>query len=75
MQRLDEGEVCATIQITMNFLKPVRDGTVECIATVMNRGKKIVNVRGELYVRDRLIGTADGNFAVMRPAVSALNQA
>lgn len=75
MQHLEEGQVCATIQITMNFLKPVRDGTVECIATVMNRGKKIVNVRGELYVRDTLVGTADGNFAVMQPAVSTLNQA
>jgi len=26
-------------------------------------------------VRDTLVGTADGNFAVMQPAVSVLNQA
>ncbi|MCH1459432.1 MAG: PaaI family thioesterase, partial [Luminiphilus sp.] len=28
MQRLDAGEICATLQISMNFLKPVLAGEV-----------------------------------------------
>ena len=73
MQHLDEGEVCATIQITTNFLKPVREGSVECVASVVNRGRRIVNVHGELYSKTTLIGTADGNFAIMKPAISGSN--
>ena len=67
MQRLDEGEICATLQISMNFLRPVVSGdVVECEARVVNKGRRFGNVRGELYVQEKLVGTADGNFAIMR---------
>ncbi|MED6301818.1 MAG: PaaI family thioesterase [Pseudomonadota bacterium] len=66
MQRLDEGEICATLQISMNFLRPVLGGMVECEARVVNKGRRFANVRGELYVEDKLVGTADGNFAIMQ---------
>ena len=66
MQRLATGELCATLQISMNFLKPVFTGTVECKAFVVSKGKRIGNVRGELYVDQALVGTADGNFAIMQ---------
>jgi len=68
MQRLGEGEICATLQISMNFLKPVFAGTVECTAHVVSKGKRVGNVRGELYVGEKLVGTADGNFAIMQPS-------
>jgi acyl-CoA thioesterase len=70
MQRLEAGEICATLQISMNFLKPVFAGTVECRARVVSKGKRIGNVRGELYVDEKLVGTADGNFAIMQPPKS-----
>ena len=67
MQRLDEGEICATLQISMNFLRPVVSGVVvECEARVVNKGRRFANVRGELYVEEKLVGTADGNFAIMQ---------
>ena len=67
MQRLDDGEICATLQISMNFLRPVvSGGVVECEARVVNKGRRFANVRGELYVQEKLVGTADGNFAIMR---------
>jgi acyl-CoA thioesterase len=66
MQRLDEGDICATLQISMNFLRPVVDGLVECEAKVINKGRRFANVRGELYVEEKLVGTADGNFAIMQ---------
>ena len=67
MQRLDEGEICATLQISMNFLRPVvSGGVVECEARVVNKGRRFANVRGELYVEEKLVGTADGNFAIMQ---------
>tara|TARA_B100000902_G_C26443816_1_gene497388 strand:- start:20 stop:394 length:375 start_codon:yes stop_codon:yes gene_type:complete len=66
MQRLDEGEICATLQISMNFLRPVAGGIVECEVRVVNKGKRFANVRGELYVQQKLVGTADCNFAIMQ---------
>ena len=66
MQRLDKGEICATLQISMNFLRPVVGGMVECEARVVNKGRRFANVRGELYVQEKLVGTADGNFAIMQ---------
>ena len=67
MQRLDEGEICATLQISMNFLRPVvSGGVVECEARVVHKGRRFANVRGELYVQEKLVGTADGNFAIMQ---------
>lgn len=67
MQRLDEGEICATLQISMNFLRPVVSfDVVECEARVVNKGRRFANVRGELYVQEKLVGTADGNFAIMQ---------
>ena len=67
MQRLDEGQICATLQISMNFLRPVVSGdVVECEARVVNKGRRFANVRGELYVQEKLVGTADGNFAIMQ---------
>jgi acyl-CoA thioesterase len=67
MQRLDAGEICATLQISMNFLKPVLAGEVSCKAYVVSKGKRVANVRGELYVKEKLVCTADGNFAIMQP--------
>ena len=67
MQRLDEGGICATLQISMNFLRPVVSfDVVECEARVVNKGRRFANVRGELYVQEKLVGTADGNFAIMQ---------
>jgi len=39
---------------------------VECEARVVNKGRRFANVRGELYVQEQLVGTADGNFAIMQ---------
>ena len=60
MQRLDEGEICATLQISMNFLKPVFAGTVECRAHVVSKGKRIGNVRGELFLEGKLAAVSMG---------------
>ena len=67
MQRLDAGEICAPLQISMNFLKPVLAGEVSCKAYVVSKGRRVANVRGELYVKEKLVCTADGNFAIMQP--------
>ena len=36
---LAEGEICATIEIKINYFKPVSTGTLNCITQVVNRGR------------------------------------
>lgn len=63
---LQAGEICATIDIKINYFKPVLKGEILCKSTVVNRGKSIANVEAEISVDDRLVDKANGNFAIYR---------
>jgi acyl-CoA thioesterase len=45
---LAEGEICATIEIKINYFKPVTGGTVSCTTTIINRGKSVANLESKL---------------------------
>lgn len=64
---LDAGEICATIEIKINYFKPVFSGKVVCKSTLVNRGKSVANLEARLYLDDVLVGLANGNFAIFRP--------
>src|SRR5438876_2797723 len=36
---LEQGEICATIEVKIGYFKPVFEGTLVCEATVLNKGK------------------------------------
>lgn len=63
---LEEGFVCATVEIKMNYFKPVFSGTVVCHNQVLNRGKKLANIDSRLYVGDTLVATANGTYAIFQ---------
>lgn len=63
---LDAGEICATIEIKINYFKPVSEGKVVCEAKLVNRGKSIANLEARLYRDDLLVAQANGNFAILR---------
>ena len=46
---LDKGYVCASIEIKMNYYRPVRSGALTCIGKVLNKGKTIANVEASIY--------------------------
>ncbi|MBA1145692.1 PaaI family thioesterase [Ectothiorhodospiraceae bacterium WFHF3C12] len=64
---LSEGELCATIEIKMNYFAPVRSGEVTCLTKVVNKGKTVANLASELFAGDRLVANANGNYAIFRP--------
>lgn len=64
---LEPGQICATIEIKINYFKPVTQGTVHCESAVLNRGKTVANMEARLYVEQSLVGVANGNFAIFRP--------
>jgi acyl-CoA thioesterase len=64
---LSAGEICATIQITMNYFKPVRAGVIVCTSEVINRGKSVAHIESRLVVNDVLVATANGNYSIFKP--------
>jgi acyl-CoA thioesterase len=64
---LAEGEICATIEIKINYFKPVSDGTLNCITQVVNRGRTVANLESRLFVGDVLVAQANGNYAIFTP--------
>jgi acyl-CoA thioesterase len=65
---LAEGEICATIEIKINYFKPVHGGVVECITQVLNRGRSVANLESRLLVGNTLVAQANGNYAIFRPS-------
>jgi acyl-CoA thioesterase len=69
---LAEGESCATIELKLNFFRPATQGTLVCDSTIVNRGRTIANLESRILLGDKLIASANGNFAIFprRPAAA-----
>ena len=65
---LGAGELCATIQITMHYFKPVASGSeVVCRTQLVNRGRRVAHLESRLAVGDQLVATASGSYAIFTP--------
>ncbi|NWN90272.1 hotdog fold thioesterase [Marinobacter adhaerens] len=64
---LAEGELCATIEIKINYYAPVYEGQVSCVTRVINTGKSVVNLESEIFSGERLVAKANGNYARFTP--------
>jgi len=64
---LGPDERCSTIEIKINYFKPVLEGTVECRSHVVHRGRTIANLDSVLTVSGALVGKANGSFAIFAP--------
>jgi len=61
---LDKGESCATIEIKINYLKPVADGRLVCTTRVVQRGRRVAVIESELRRGRTLVAKALGTFAI-----------
>lgn len=64
---LAPGEICATIEIKINYFKPVSQGDVVCETELLNRGKTVANLESRLFVGQTLVAQANGNYAIFKP--------
>lgn len=64
---LQDNEICATIEIKINYFRPLREGRVECITEVLNRGKSVANLESRIYHEGVLVAQANGNYAIFQP--------
>ena len=69
---LEAGEICATIEVKINYYKPVAAGAVTCITEVINRGKTVANLESCIYAGEVLVAKANGNYWIFRPNKSAM---
>ena len=63
-------EICATIEIKINYFKPVASGRLVCRTELLNRGKSVANLESRIYQGEILVAQANGNYAIIRPSRS-----
>ena len=65
---LSEGELCATVEIKINYFKPVHAGELVCTTTLVNRGKTLANLDAVIHCGELLVAKANGTYAIFRPS-------
>jgi uncharacterized protein (TIGR00369 family) len=70
---LDAGESFTTLELKTNFLRPVREATLEARATVIHRGKSLVYVECDVVQvpEGKLVARASSTCTVLRGAEAA----
>lgn len=64
---LADGEICATIEIKINYFKPIAAGRLSCITQIVNRGRTIANLESRVLLDEVLVAQANGNYAIFTP--------
>ena len=64
---LADGQICATIEIKINYFKPIHSGQLVCITELVNRGRTVANLESKVYLERKLVASANGNYAVFAP--------
>lgn len=65
MSTIDDGRLCATIEMQTRFHRPIAAGTLTATAEVVTAGRRVVHLRAETRDQDdRLIASATASFAV-----------
>lgn len=57
-------QICATIEIKINYFKAVREGRIECVTELVHRGKSVANLQSKIFAEEKLIASANGNYAI-----------
>jgi acyl-CoA thioesterase len=68
---LAEGEICATIEIKINYFKPIAAGRLTCTTEIVNRGKTVANLESRVFLEQALVAQANGNYAIFTPRKAA----
>ena len=66
MSVIDSNFYCASVELSLRFIRPASDGKLVAEATVVKRGRSIVHLEGRVHDGDdRLIATSSGTFAIL----------
>ncbi len=66
MSTVDDGQYCASVELSLRFIRPASAGELIATATVVKRGKSIVHLDARVHDGDdRLVATSAGTFAIL----------
>lgn len=60
-------ELCASTEVRIRFLRPVRVGRLEASAEVTHRSGRTVDLESRVKNDGKLVATSTGSFAVIKP--------
>lgn len=63
---LEEGELCATIEIKIVYFAAVTSGMLTCDTKVVHRGKKIATLESEIENDGRPVAKALGTYSIFK---------
>lgn len=69
---LGKDEICATIEVKINYFKPVSSGLISCITELVNRGKTVANLQSRVFSGETLVAQANGNYSIFMPRKNAI---
>jgi uncharacterized protein (TIGR00369 family) len=68
MNALEPGRFCASIEVSLRFIRPAAAGDLTAVATVVKLGRSVVHLDARVVGDDeRLVATAAGTFAIIDP--------
>lgn len=66
MSVVADGMYCASVELSLRFIRPAARGELIAEATVVKRGRSIVHLDARVHDAEaRLIATATGTFAIL----------
>jgi acyl-CoA thioesterase len=57
-------ERCATIDVKINYFKPVVSGLISCKTSLVNKGRTVAHLESKVYSGETLVAQASGNYAI-----------
>ncbi len=64
--RLNEDELCATVEIKIIYFSAVTSGILTCDTTVINKGKRIATMESEISNEGRPVAKAMGTYSIFK---------
>ena len=63
---LEKDELCATIELKINYFKPVKSGLLNCTTQVIHKGKKIAVLESEVKNDKEIVAVAMGTYSIFK---------
>ena len=64
--QLAAGESCSTIEIKINFLRPVTEGELVCETAVVHKGRTTAVLESTILNDGKMVARAQGTYAVLQ---------
>jgi len=61
---LKKNELCATIEVKINYFKAIREGVICCDTKVINKGKRIAVMESEIKNDEKIVAKATGTYSI-----------